>query len=308
MDRVRFLQSMGKEKRFDATRRVIQIIDKIVKPLVIYSVAMLALECHLYPETDSHGSPWFFIWSERIVAGIFTLEYVFRFWRNSGKGYYPLTTFGVIDFIAIIPFWIGFVPFFGPYLHLIRTLRVMRMLKFFRYNRSLQLVALSFYRAWFNLKPLLFTTGMIVLFSMFALYEVEGTVQPEFRNLFTVAWFLEVTGTTVGYGDLSPQTTLGKTIVMGYMIAGLAVFMACFSAITNAFDKVFSEESDPNIDPLAQFKKVKEERKEIEQLTKDTGTIEAEDAEKEAAVDGTNYDHYNDDQFLADLEKMEKMG
>jgi voltage-gated potassium channel len=211
-----FLQSIDKEKRFDTTKRVIQTIDKIVKPLVIYSVAMLALECHLYPEADSHSSHLFFLWSERFVAGIFTLEYVFRFWRNSGKKYYPMTAFGVIDLIAILPFWIGFIPFFGPHLHLVRTLRVMRMLKFFRYNRSLQLVALSFYRAWWNLKPLLFTTGMIILFSMFALYEVEGHEQPEFRNLFTVAWFLEVTGTTVGYGDLSPQTTAGKLIVMGY--------------------------------------------------------------------------------------------
>jgi voltage-gated potassium channel len=265
--------------KFDAT--VIGTIDKIVKPLVIYSVAMLALECHLYPETDSHGSPWFFLWSERIVAAIFTLEYVFRFWRNSGKGYYPLTIFGGIDILAILPFWLGFVPFLAPYLHLIRTLRSLRMLKFFRYNRSLQLVALSFYRAWFNLKPLLFTTAIIILFSMFALYEVEGHHQEEFRNLFTVTWFLEVTGTTVGYGDLSPQTTLGKIIVMGYMIAGLAIFMACFSAITNAFDVVFSEEADPNVDPLLEFQKVKEERKEIDQLSKDTGSVEAEDAEKE---------------------------
>jgi len=267
--------------RMDATKWVIDKIDLIVKPLVIYSVAMLAVECHMYPETDSRGSHPFFLWSERIVALIFTVEYAFRWWRNSGRGFYPRTAFGMIDLISILPFWIGFLPILRPYLHLVRTLRVLRMLKFFRYNRSLQLVALGFYRAWFNLRPLLFMTGIILLFTLFALYEVEGPTQPEFRNLFTLSWFLEVTATTVGYGDLSPQTAAGRVIVMGFMIAGLAVVMACFSAITGAFDQVFAEEADPNLDPFEEFKKVKEERAVIAEMDKATGTTEAEDAAKE---------------------------
>lgn len=258
---------------------VVKTIDKIVKPLVIYSVAMLVLECHLYPETDSRGSHSFFLWSERFVASIFTLEYIFRIWRNSGKGCYPLTVFGIIDLIAIAPFWLGFIPCFADHLHIIRTLRVLRMLKFFRYNRNLQLVALGFYRAWFNLKPLLFTTSMIVLFTMFALYEVEGLEQAEFRDLFTIAYFLEVTATTVGYGDVSPESVGGKIIVMCFMIAGLAIFMACFSAITNAFDKVFAEEADPNIDPLVEFGKIRNARKEIDELSRETGSVESDDAE-----------------------------
>lgn len=247
-------------------------IDAIVKPLVIYSVIMLTIECHLYPNTDGRGSHWTFLWSERLVALIFSTEYILR-WRRSEKRY-SLSAFGIIDFIAIAPFWLGFMPIFAPYLHLIRTLRVLRMLKFFRYNRNLQLVALGFYRAWFNLKPLLFTAGIILLFTMFSLYEVEGQKQDDFKNLFTIAYFLEVTATTVGYGDLSPQTIGGKLIIMCFMIVGLAIFMACFSAITSAFDQVFAEEADPDIDPLAMFQKVKLERQAIEELSKNTGTTE----------------------------------
>jgi len=262
----------------DTNKWVIDRIDSIIKPLVLYSVAMLAVECHMYPETDSHGSPWFFLWSERIVALILTVECGFRWWRNSGKGFYPRTAFGMIDIMSIVPFWIGFIPFFAPWLHLVRTLRVIRLLKFFRYSRSLQLVALGFYRAWFSLKPLLFMTAIIVLFTMFALYEVEGPTQEEFRDLFTLTWFLEVTATTVGYGDLSPKTPAGKVIVMTFMVAGLAVVMACFSAITSAFDKVFAEEADPDIDPFAEFVKFKEERAEISALNQGVGTTDADDA------------------------------
>lgn len=279
---------MSPKDRFETTTWFVHIMDCIVKPLVLYSVAMLLLECYLFPDVDSHHSHKFFLWSERFVAVIFTLEYAFRFWRNSGRGFYPTTAFGVIDLIAIFPFWIGFLPILVPYLHLIRTLRVLRMMKFFRYSRELQLMALAFYRAYFNLKPLIFTTIMVLLFTMFALYEIEGPEQEEFRNLFTVGWFLEVTATTVGYGDLSPKTPAGKFVVMCFMIVGLAIFAACFSAITSSFQKVFEEEADPNIDPLAQFALLREERRQLVELDKDTGTIVAEDAaaEKEIKEDG----------------------
>ena len=283
-----FRKMLGKEHRWDATTWVIDLIDRVVKPLVWYSVAMLMLECYLYPDVDSHHSHKFFLWSERCVACIFTLEYAFRCWRNSSRGFYPTTVFGVIDLIAILPFWVGFLPILEPYLHLIRTLRVLRLLKFFRYSRELQLMSLAFYRAYFNLKPLIFTTIMVLLFTMFALYEIEGPYQEEFRNLFTVGWFLEVTATTVGYGDLSPQTVAGKLVGMCFMIVGLAIFMACFSAITSAFEKVFAEEADPNIDPLAEFAKVREERRQLVELDKETGTTVAEYAAAQEKKEKTN--------------------
>jgi voltage-gated potassium channel len=259
------------QDHFETTTWFVSTMDRIVKPLVIYSVAMLLLECYLYPDVDSHHSHKFFLWSERFVAVIFTFEYIIRYWRNSGRGFYPTTAFGVIDFIAIFPFWIGFLPILGPYLHLIRTLRVLRMTKFFRYSRSLQLMALAFYRAYFNLKPLIFTTIMVLLFTMFALYEIEGPEQPEFRNLFTVGYFLQVTATTVGYGDLSPKTPTGRVVIMCFMIVGLSIFAACFSAITSAFESVFKEFDDPNIDPMNEFIKERIKNKNRQEIDKNTG-------------------------------------
>jgi len=260
------------------TKRIIDLIDKIAIPLVWYSTIMLALECHLYPESGSRENHGVFLWSERVVALIFTLEYFCRCLRNSGRGFYPITLLGLIDLVSIFPFWIGFVPLVKPYLHLVRTLRLVRMLKLFRYNRGLQIMTLGFYRAYFNLKPLLLTGLMVILFTMFSLYQIEGPHQEEFRDLFTISWFLEVTGTTVGYGDLSPQSTGGKAIVMLYMIVGLAIFMACFIAITSAFDQVFEQAEDPEFEPLDHFRIIRQQQEEIEELHKDTGTTDDEDA------------------------------
>lgn len=275
----------------EVTRSAVDVIDSIVKPLVWYSIAMLALEVHLYPEGSSHQSHPFFLWSERVVAIIFTLEYLFRWVRGRGRGFYPLTPFGIIDLLAIVPFWIGFIPSLKPYLHLVRTLRVLRMLKFFRYSRGLQVIALGFYRAYFNLKPLMLATVMIVLFTMFSLYQVEGPHQEDFRSLFKIGWFLEVTGTTVGYGDLSPSTMGGKAIVMVYMIAGLAIFMAVFSAITNAFETVFNQAEDPDFNPLHEFGRIRRRQEKLVELYKDVGTTEAENEwQPEEETEASNRD------------------
>ncbi len=271
----------------EVAKSAVDVIDRVAKPLVWYSILLLAVECQIYADTGSRENFGFFLWSERIVALVFTLEYFLRWIRNSGRGYYPLTLLGVIDLLAILPFWLGFLPILQPHLHLVRTLRLLRMLKFFRYSRGLQLMALGFYRAYFNLRPLMLAAVMIVLFTMFALFQVEGPHQEEFRSLFTIGWFLEVTGTTVGYGDLSPQTTGGKTIVMVYMVAGLAIFMACFSAITSAFDQVFSQASDPDFDPRDHFIIVKRQQERLEERHKDTGTTDDEDAEAEETPERT---------------------
>jgi voltage-gated potassium channel len=270
--------------KFDATKTVINWIDRIIKPLVWYSVIMLMIEIET-GTSNSHEGFAFFLWSERIVAGILTLEYIFRFWRNSGRNFYPLSPFGVIDLLAILPFWLGFVlPV--DWLRCIRTLRIMRLLKFFRYSRSLQLVALGFYKAWFRVRPLLFMMAIICLFTMTALYEIEGQVQESFQSLFDCSWFVSVTGTTVGYGDASPQTTAGKIVVMMFMISGLSVFAAVFGAITSAFEEVFADEDNPDIDPLLEFSKVLKKNKEIVKIDKSTGTTVAEDAAAKEVDDG----------------------
>ena len=259
------------------TKRVIDFIDWIIKPLVWYSVAMLIIETELGSQ-NSYESPAFFLWSERIIASLLTIEFVFRFIRAQSKKMYMIT-FGWIDMLAIAPFWIGFLVPLGiiPYdkLHLIRTLRILCLLKFFRYSRNLQLVALAYYRAWQRIQPLAFTTMILCLFTMVFLMEVEPH---NFPSIFNAAWFIEVTGTTVGYGDVSPDTPLGMAIMMIFMIGGLAIFAAVLSAINVSFDETFADEENPDVDPIAEFAKVWQRRKEIAEIDKATGTTEAEDA------------------------------
>jgi voltage-gated potassium channel len=174
------------------------------------------------------------------------------------RWHYPQSALGIVDLLSILPFWIGcFLPL--EWFQLLRTLRVFWLLKFFRYSRSLQLVALGFYRALPALRPLGFAMFIIGLFCSVVIFETEHDAQPDkFGNMFDAVYFTMVTVATVGYGDLSPVTTLGRLTVMLTFVTGLAVFAGILGVVGASFFKVMDEELDPNIDPIEEFRKERE--------------------------------------------------
>lgn len=105
-------------------------LEILIKLLVLYSVGSYLIEVGTGTE-NSYESHWFFLWSERIVACIFSLEYIARFRPQENKpGKYILSPLGIIDLLSVLPFWLGFfVPL--DWLSMIRTLRILRLLKFF---------------------------------------------------------------------------------------------------------------------------------------------------------------------------------
>lgn len=236
--------------------RLLKNADPYLKLMVLFSTLIYLLEI-----TTRQRDHEFFVWSQRLIGVLFTIEYILR-WLDDihdNKGWhYPHSPLGIIDLVSIIPFW---VQFFVPlqYMQLVSTLRIFRLLKFFRYSRSLQLVALGFYRAAPALQPLLFSQLIIGLFCAVAVFEVESPAQPDkFGNLFDAAYFTMVTVATVGYGDLSPITPIGRIITMFTFVTGLAIFAGILGVLGSSFFKVMEEEIDPNIDPLEEFHKERE--------------------------------------------------
>lgn len=233
--------------------RILKNADPYLKLMVLFSTLIYLLEI-----TTGQRDHEFFVWSQRFIGVIFTIEYILR-WLDDlhdNKGWhYPHSPLGIIDLVSIIPFWAQlFVPL--QYMQLVRTLRIFRLLKFFRYSRSLQLVALGFYRAAPALQPLLFSQLIVGLFCAVAVFEVESPAQPDkFGNLFDAAYFTMVTVATVGYGDLSPITPIGRIITMFTFVTGLAIFAGILGVLGSSFFKVMEEEIDPNIDPIEEFHK-----------------------------------------------------
>lgn len=238
----------------------LRLADPWLKFLVLAGTVIYLIEISL-GNGQATNIPQFLLWTDYAIGLCFTSEYVLRWMDDVQDHYgwhYPHSAMGLVDLVSIIPFWAGFI--LSPqWMQLVRALRVFRLLKFFRYSRSLQLVALGFYRAAPALQPLCFSMSIIGLFCTVAVYEAERGAQPDkFRNLFDAMYFTMVTVATVGYGDITPVTAIGRIVVMFTFVTGLALFAGILGVMGSSFFKVMEEEIDPSIDPIEEFRKERE--------------------------------------------------
>lgn len=206
-----------------------------VRSLIITSVALLFVEQDIIGSTDSFSSPRIFIWIERIIATLLLLEFAVRSLRSlKDSSYYPLTLMGCIDLAAIAPFYIGFFVS-APWLGLIRTLRILRLAKFYRYNPVMQNLVenmITKKRLWYALFSFI---AVAILFGTVTMHEIESAAgTPGFESLRSTSWYIVVTFTTVGYGDVSPATSVGKVVASVLMVVGLSIVASFTSLVVSA--------------------------------------------------------------------------
>ncbi len=172
---------------------------------------------------------------EYTFTGLFTIEYLLRLYCSPKPVAYAKSFYGIVDLLAIIPTYL--VLFFpsASFMGVIRALRVMRIfriLKLVRYLQESNILLRSLLMA--RRKIFIFFTTVAILVTIFGslIFIVEG---PEngFTSIPKSIYWAIVTITTVGYGDLVPQTNLGKalasvTMLLGYSI--LAVPTGIFTA------------------------------------------------------------------------------
>jgi voltage-gated potassium channel len=241
---------------------ILRAMDPWLRFLVIAGTVLYLVEISAGSRGAAPPHP-FFQWVQYVLGLVFTIEYVLRWYDDATDNYgwhYPYSPLGLIDLVSILPFWAGlFVP--PEWQQMVHTLRVFLLLKFFRYSRSLQLVALGFYRSWPHLKSLGFALLIVGLFCMAAMYEAEQEAQPDkFRHLFDSAYFTLVTVCTVGYGDISPVTITGRIVAMITFMFALSIFAGMLGVLGTALAKVMEEEVDPNVDPIDVYLKERERR------------------------------------------------
>jgi len=206
-------------------------------------VLYIAEELFAKTEHTREGHPGF-LWIERFIAGFFTIEYFLRWKESKDRLRYPFSLMAFVDLIAILPFYIGFfVP--ESQLHLIRTLRILRLLKSYRHSEGLQLLAIGFFRVRKQLRALFFATFVLVFASHAAIYECERHAQEDkFASIGDALWFTCVTITTVGYGDLYPITAAGRIVAILTFVCGTTLFGTFAGVMGSAFATVLQEQYD----------------------------------------------------------------
>jgi len=155
----------------------------------------------------------------------FTIEYILRIYCCENKRKYILSTMGIIDLLSIIPTYL--TVFYAPIGSLI-DIRIMRLIRIFRifqlssYLRSGHKMQIALRSSRPKIIVFILYISLIVIILGTVMYVIEGQ-ENGFENIPKSIYWAVVTLTTVGYGDVVPITTIGKTISVFIMLLGYAI-------------------------------------------------------------------------------------
>jgi len=199
-----------------------KLFDVILLITIIASILLVMLESVKSIDSKYHN---FLNISEWVITILFSLEYIARIITVKKPAKYIFSFYGIIDLLSTIPKYISLV-FGGVHalaaLRALRLLRVFRILKLARYlGASNTLVnALKASRA--KISVFLFAVVIVAVILGTVMYLIEGE-QNGFTNIPKSVYWCIVTLTTVGFGDIAPQTPLGQFIASLVMILGYGI-------------------------------------------------------------------------------------
>lgn len=212
-----------------------------IKILIVLSLISISIET--LPELDSNLRLLLEIF-EIITVLIFTVEYLLRIFVADKKLSYIFSFYGLIDLIAILPFYIA-VGFDLRSIRIFRLLRVARMLKFARYNDAINRLYEAFRTIKAELIVFLAITLCVLYVAALGIYYFENPVQPEkYSSVFHSLWWAIATLTTVGYGDVYPITFGGRTFTFVLLMIGIGLISVPTGLIASALTKSLKNETE----------------------------------------------------------------
>lgn len=218
---------------FEADTKVGKWFDVILLVAILASVIIVILES--VPDYQvAYGR--LFRALEWVFTIIFTIEYILRLYVVHRPMKYATSFFGVIDLLSILPTFLGLIFAGAPTLMIVRGLRLLRVFRIFKLANYLSQgqVIVSALRSSRD-KILVFVIFIIIMVSIFGsvMYLVEGTAEgSQFDSIPRSIYWAIVTLTTVGYGDISPTTSLGQFIASIIMISGYAIIAVPTGIVT----------------------------------------------------------------------------
>ena len=199
-----------------------KLFDVVLISLIAISVIAVMLDSvsqiHATYGPAIYALEWFF-------TIIFTLEYAVRIYVSPKPRQYILSFYGIVDLLSILPTYLAVLFAASPYLIVIRVLRVLRIfkvLKMFRYVGEANILFSALVNSGRKIVVFLFwVLNLTVIFGTL-MFLIEG---PEngFTSIPKSIYWAIVTVTTVGYGDIAPNTPLGQAVAALAMIAGYGI-------------------------------------------------------------------------------------
>lgn len=179
-------------------------------------------------------------------VALFTVEYLLRLWtaryRRPAQGgvvgalRFAVSPAGLIDLIAVIPFYL---PLIGVDLRIVRVLRIarfLRLLKLSRYMRTVSLFGKVLRERRDELVITVMMTTLLLLIASVLMYYLEGDAQSDkFPNILSSLWWAVVTLTTIGYGDVVPVTGWGRLLSGLVAVMGIGLVAVPTGIVSSGF-------------------------------------------------------------------------
>lgn len=200
-----------------------RLFDVVLSVLILVNILFLLLES-VQPFSLRYGH--IFRWFDYFFLIVFGVEYIFRLLCVKSPKQFIFSFYGIVDLMAILPFFLEFV---FPQMHVLMMIRSFRFLRIFRIFKMVKfldesrVLIFSLIRSFRKIIIFLFFVLVLTFFLGSLMYVIEFKHNEGFSSIPQSIYWSIVTITTVGYGDVAPVTALGKSLASFIMILGYAI-------------------------------------------------------------------------------------
>ena len=243
-------------ERSERSRDASWLVDSLLVILIVLNVAAVLLESVTWIGETYASS---FRMLELISVIVFTIEYAGRIWvcveapqTDSARSHsirrlrYATTPMALIDLIAVLPFYLGAIGLLGATdTRMLRVLRLLRLFKLTRYADSISLLLRVIRENASNFGAALGILLVVMTLAASGMYVIEREVQPEhFGNIPSAMWWAFVTLTTVGYGDVTPVTAVGKVFASTIIVVSIGIVALPAGLLASSFSARLRESAE----------------------------------------------------------------
>ncbi len=219
------------------------LTNKVVITAILVSVLLAIIGTEQQVMSDNRTV---LRWAEFGFGIFFLVEYLARFWAAAERPGEESDTvkrlrwsrsfFAIVDLVVVIAALVPFLVTGAPVLRLLRLLRLAALLKFGRFSQALRELGRAIVERRYDLFVTAALAIVLLLAGATALHWAEGSIQPDaFGSIPRAMWWSIITLTTVGYGDVSPITPLGKILAAMVALSGIGLVAMPTGIIAAAF-------------------------------------------------------------------------
>ena len=243
--------------------RLHEYFDTFIMFWVVVSVTAVVLES---VESIHYVLNLEFVILDTIAVAIFSLEYLLRIYTVVESPNHKHALFGrfkyarsgnaIVDLLAVLPFFLEAFLHHLFDLRFLRVFRLLRLLKLTKYTGSTQTLVTVIVREWPVMSASVFIMMLLVVLTASLGYLFEHEAQPDkFENIPASIYWAVITLASVGYGDISPVTPVGRAMTIVLAILGIGIFAIPSAILASAFSDQLRIERETLLNELREIMK-----------------------------------------------------